>query len=50
MNWDNLEQVMERIRDILDLDDTEIRSPLEELLVELEVEQGLQEEVEDCEL
>lgn len=45
-----LSDITMQIRDILDLDDMDMREPLEELLIELEVLEGLKEGIEECDV
>jgi hypothetical protein len=45
-----LGDIIEQIRDILELTDDDQRYALEELLLELEVLQGLKEGIEECDV
>lgn len=45
-----LSDIVVQLRDILDLDDMDMREPLEELLIELEVLEGLQEGIRECDV
>lgn len=45
-----LSDIVCQLRDILDLDESELRDPLEELLVELELLEGIKEGIEECDV